>query len=445
MCERQVKSVVAIVVLSLSGAAMGQCDVSEVFGEAVGYGVGSANLDVTAGDLNGDGAPDLVVCAFFADPDTIAVLLNNGDGTFGEATEYPLVGGPARRAAIGDFDEDGSPDLAVVTGVIEVLLGAGDGTFGAPGTFSSGQMYKDVECADMDGDGHFDIIAADRDFDEFTIAFGDGTGDFSVRFFTAFDGPTGVEIADFNNDGILDVATSLVFEPSGVQINLGEGDRQFGSGNVFELGDPEDLTSGDFDGDGNVDLAAQNDNEGTFEVLFGNGDGTFTPLVSVVVPGQDPGSGFPVPLAIGANDLDGDGDDDIVTANFGLNIGPDMGSSFGVALSNGDRTFEGPALYPVAPDDRTGDRLRSTAFADFDGDGTLDLAGTANADVFVLLNACGGGCAADIDGDGDADADDFFGYLDLFAAGDDLADIDGDGDTDADDFFGYLDLFAAGC
>ncbi len=57
----------------------------------------------------------------------------------------------------------------------------------------------------------------------------------------------------------------------------------------------------------------------------------------------------------------------------------------------------------------------------------------------------GAGCPADLDGDGDADADDFFAYLDLFAAGDLGADIDGDGDLDADDFFGYLDLFSAGC
>ncbi|MCB9845975.1 MAG: hypothetical protein H6811_08330 [Phycisphaeraceae bacterium] len=54
-------------------------------------------------------------------------------------------------------------------------------------------------------------------------------------------------------------------------------------------------------------------------------------------------------------------------------------------------------------------------------------------------------CLADIDGDGDADSDDFFGFLDLFVAGDDRADLDGDGDRDADDFFLYLDAFAAGC
>ena len=56
------------------------------------------------------------------------------------------------------------------------------------------------------------------------------------------------------------------------------------------------------------------------------------------------------------------------------------------------------------------------------------------------------GCPADLDGDGDADADDFFAYLDAFAAGAlDVCDIDGDGDCDADDFFGYLDRFAQGC
>ncbi len=95
------------------------------------------------------------------------------------------------------------------------------------------------------------------------------------------------------------------------------------------------------------------------------------------------------------------------------------------------------------------------SLGDLDGDGLTDLAVGAPRDddggfnrgaVWVLFLDGSPNCAADLDGDGDADADDFFDYLDAFAADDlDVCDIDGDADCDADDFFGYLDLFAAGC
>ncbi len=80
-----------------------------------------------------------------------------------------------------------------------------------------------------------------------------------------------------------------------------------------------------------------------------------------------------------------------------------------------------------------GGSVLNTYTLPFEADG-MGTAGDANS------------CPADIDGDGDADADDFFAYLDAFAAGDlGVCDIDGDQDCDADDFFGYLDLFARGC
>ena len=68
-----------------------------------------------------------------------------------------------------------------------------------------------------------------------------------------------------------------------------------------------------------------------------------------------------------------------------------------------------------------------------------------NGAVYAVRVAQGSQCPADLTGDGVADSEDFFAYLDLFAAGDAGADITGNGTIDADDFFAYLDLFAAGC
>ena len=74
------------------------------------------------------------------------------------------------------------------------------------------------------------------------------------------------------------------------------------------------------------------------------------------------------------------------------------------------------------------------------GHGRIDALGAVELAISMI------GCAADVDGDGDTDTDDYFDYLDAFAADNlDVCDIDGDGDCDSDDFFGYLDLFAQGC
>lgn len=86
----------------------------------------------------------------------------------------------------------------------------------------------------------------------------------------------------------------------------------------------------------------------------------------------------------------------------------------------------------------------------------LDDVGVPSGGNFVLEGEpgdCGGGgdcffqtgCPADVDGDGDADVQDFFGYLDLFGAGDPCADVTDDGSVDVQDFFQYLDLFDQGC
>ena len=126
---------------------------------------------IAVGDLNHDGIADIAV----ADDDsgvlgtsTVTVLLGHGDGTFSPAAAFtsdPTLTGVAdlRSVAIGDLDNDGTPDLVVVggNGDVSVLLGNGDGTFKL-GSQSAGVtpnlVSQSIALADVDGDGRTDIL-----------------------------------------------------------------------------------------------------------------------------------------------------------------------------------------------------------------------------------------------------------------------------------------------
>src|SRR5438128_1433983 len=95
-------------------------------------------ISVAVGDFNGDGVPDLAVANFGSN--TVSVLLGNGDGTFRPAPTISMGSSP-HWVAVGDFNRDGVPDLAVAnfgSGTVSVLLGNGDGTFRPAATFAAG-------------------------------------------------------------------------------------------------------------------------------------------------------------------------------------------------------------------------------------------------------------------------------------------------------------------
>jgi hypothetical protein len=135
---------------------------------------------VSVGDFNGDGKADLVVAnqcpQSTCDAGVVTVLLGNGDGTFQAGQEYASGGYEAYAVVAGDVNGDGKADLVVANGcqsatqcgngAIGVLLGNGDGTFQAAQSYASGGVVAaSVAIADLNNDGHADLVVANQCLD----------------------------------------------------------------------------------------------------------------------------------------------------------------------------------------------------------------------------------------------------------------------------------------
>ena len=183
---------------------------------------------------------------------------------------------------------------------------------------------------------------------------------------------------DFTGDGHLDLAFTnfhagnLSATNDVVTVLLSNGDGTFAPPVTYAVGmtaagyDRDGIVAGDFTGDGHLDLAVANSGSNTVSVLLGNGDGTFQPQVTYAV-GQ-------APQAIVAGDFTGDGHLDLAVADSGSN-------TVSVLLGNGDGTFQPQVTYAVGTDPN------GIVAGDFTGDGHLDLAvaGSGSNTVSVLL------------------------------------------------------------
>ncbi len=166
---------------------------------------------IATGDFNGDGIPDLVATNYFA-PGGATILLGKGDGTFSD-TGTPLpIDTFARSIVVGDFSGDGKLDLAFgFTGAVEVYLGNGNGTFTqASGSPVSGAGMSLV-AGDFNHDGKLDLAGIDNYNDQIDLFSGAGDGTFTETVTTpnvspTWLGPFAVVAADFNGDGVPDLA-----------------------------------------------------------------------------------------------------------------------------------------------------------------------------------------------------------------------------------------------
>lgn len=364
------------------------------------YNTGKTPWEMCSGHFNNDSSPDLAVLNQ-ADS-SVAILINNGDGTFASAVKYGVgynLGLIPTDITCGDFNGDARDDLAVTFAIggsqLFVLLNNGDGTFASPvGYNASG----DNRCV-----------------------------------------ATGL----FNNDGILDLAAGT---GTIVSVLIGSGTGTFAAGVNYPSGNPSGIATSDFDVDGKLDLAISNYNNFNFALLKGNGDGTFAPLVPYsTLSGNRP-------VAIAAVQLNADGKADVVTANEGgtvsifinngngtfaavvnvaasgilngicgadfngdsktdLALSHELGSGILIYNGNGNGTLASPINFPV------GAVPRSVCTADFNSDGKPDLAvaNSASVNMLVLINTSVFTCCIGLTGNIDCDAGDGTDIADLAA------------------------------
>ena len=232
----------------------------------------------------------------------------------------------------GDFNNDGMPDQLTVDGSLQVQFGNGDGTFQAPiSSPVASTGIGGIVLGDFNKDGNLDaaVLTNQTSITEFYLYLGNGNGTFQsgVPIPAANRWPLSAVAGDFNRDGNLDIAVSAQ-NGDGIDVFLGNGNGTFLSATTYPTcfaGFTGGTVTADFNGDGRLDLAVVcEDSQGGMNVLLGNGDGTFKPAVA-----YHAGTYNDTSIAVG--DFNGDGKLDIAISGF---------SGVTTFFGNGDGIFQ---------------------------------------------------------------------------------------------------------
>jgi len=406
--KRVMSLIIPVLILFVLLAAVSASAATFIAPAPYGTGTAANSFSVATGDFDNDGDDDVALANNAAG--AISVFRANGDGTFTwTGVDHPVgPSGTLPDAVIaGDFNGDGNLDLATANGGtnnISVLLGNGNGAFQTAVNYATGDGLLTgfypiaIAKVDLDNDGILDLVTANASSDpnndltyegDISVLLGNGDGAFQpAATYTVGDGlatglnPYSVVAGDFNKDGNADVATANVGS-SDVSVLSGNGSGALGLPAIVSLGastSPLSITTGDFNRDTYLDLATANIGSSDISLLFGSATGTFTAAAPI--------TGIAGAQFITTADLNGDGNPDLATANYdydGTAVPAVNVNDVYVLLGDGAGAFAPPEIYAVGP------IPYSVAVGDFDGNAEPDLAvanngGDGTNDISILLN-----------------------------------------------------------
>src|SRR5579863_3104032 len=315
-----------------------------------------------AGDVNGDGIPDVIITAVdsITSQAEVGVMLADGTGKFGAAILFHTALFPL---ALGDFTGHGKTDLVAGNSPLTVFPGNGDGTFGAgiPSSFNWGGGCSAV--ADFNNDGKLDLTTGGA------VLLGNGDGTFQSPL-TITGAGCNVAVGDFNKDGVPDLVTSGgKIGGEGALVFLGDGTGKFSAGTLYKTGQQgvSGIVVDSFNADSNPDIAVSNGPDDDVTILLGDGTGKFTIGNTYALSLQNILSG----------DFNGDHKTDLaVFSNHG----------FSVLLGNGTGGLNSERALNIQPG-------QTIHLADFNGDGKIDayeFSGIYQPSAVLLGDGAGG-------------------------------------------------------
>ncbi len=325
-------------------------------------------------------------------------------GTFYARQEYQL-GSTAYFVVPADYDGDGDIDLAAGRRDNVTVLnndGLGGLTLLTDIPLPGDPVIRNLFASDLDGNGSVDLVATSGG-DTVFFLLNDGNAGFTPQAVHYHGGHFGSSAGgDFDGDGDIDLAVinSDIYPYSlgAVSILLNDGLGDFSVGSTYPLNSkPSRVVAADLDGDGDLDLACSNYGSNTVSILLNDGSGSFTAGGSL-----ESGCG---PGAIVAADFDADGAVDLAVYNG-------CAYTISVFMNNHDGSFADKVDYG------SGKRGATIIAGDFDGDGDQDIIAVSGDFFFfrnngngqfslplsfAMDNGAASPAAADFDNDGDLD------------------------------------------